>query len=80
MRGIFQGLALINMGYMAYYAKCAGVSVSVIVSMISVTTFFIAIVFYFLYGEKLTVKHILGMVSIICCVAFITISKVWKNR
>ena len=53
----------------------AGISVAVISSIISYSTFLSALLFYFLYKERLSFHHIIGMLLMILCVVFISFSK-----
>jgi drug/metabolite transporter (DMT)-like permease len=57
------------------YAVASGTSPSIILSINSVTSFFCAIAFYVVYGEKLKVKHLIGMCLMVCCVVIIGLSK-----
>ncbi|CDW77625.1 UNKNOWN [Stylonychia lemnae] len=74
-RGIISVFLNSNVGFMAYYSFRADISPSVIISINSLTSFTVAIVFYFLYHEKLNFKHLIGMILIIICVVLIAISK-----
>jgi len=53
----------------------AGVSVSVMFSLGTGTSFFAAIAFYFIFKEKLMLQHILGMVLLGASVIVIGFSK-----
>jgi drug/metabolite transporter (DMT)-like permease len=44
-------------------------------SIIALTSFFTAVLFYLIYKEKLYVRHLLGMLSLLVCLIFIAISK-----
>ncbi|CDW74495.1 UNKNOWN [Stylonychia lemnae] len=74
-RGFISVFMNTNVGLMAYYSIKADVSPSVIISICSSSSFTVAIVFYFLYNEKLRIKHLIGMILIVICVFLIAISK-----
>lgn len=58
----------------------AGVSVGVILSIASLSAFFTAVVFYFAYGEKLHLKHMIGMFIMLMCLGSIAMSKGSRPR
>jgi drug/metabolite transporter (DMT)-like permease len=55
------------------YAHLAMVNQGVIGSIYSTSIIFSAILFYFFYGEVLSVRHFVGMMFMIGCVAFIAL-------
>jgi drug/metabolite transporter (DMT)-like permease len=57
------------------FALKAAVSPSVIMSFLSMTSFFVAVAFYFLFKEKLTIKHVIGMALIIASIVIIAVAK-----
>lgn len=44
-------------------------------SIIALTSFFTAILFYLIYKEKLYLRHLFGMLSLLACLVFIAVSK-----
>jgi drug/metabolite transporter (DMT)-like permease len=75
IRGLLQGYANLNVGFIAYYSMQAGASVGVMMSVVSLSTFFVALAFYCLFNESLNHKHLIGMVFIVTCAFLISISK-----
>lgn len=47
-------------------------------SIVTISVFMTAILFYFKYNEKLMLQHIIGMLLIVVCVVILSISK--SNR
>jgi drug/metabolite transporter (DMT)-like permease len=74
-RGFFALINFIVLFGTMKYAVASGTSPSIILSINSVTSFFCAIAFYVVYGEKLKVKHLIGMCLMVCCVVIIGLSK-----
>lgn len=66
---------MLNLGAIGLYCKEADISPSVIVAIFSLTSFFVACLFFCLYRERLNYKHIMGMLMIMICVGFVTMSK-----
>lgn len=56
-------------------ATTAGASISVIFSLTSLASFMTAGLFFFVYNEKITQKHIIGMSLLVGCVIIIGFSK-----
>lgn len=48
-----------------HYSAAAGVNASIMVSMMSFTIVISAVLFYFLYREKLSQKHLIGMLLMV---------------
>ena len=74
-RGVMTVIATINTSYIAKYSYLAGVSYSVTSSIITLTSLTTAILFFILYRERLFLRHLIGMLCLICCVVFISVSK-----
>ena len=51
-----------------YTAACAGLSYSLVINLYSLTPFFTAIAFYFLFKEKLNSMHLIGMALLFVCI------------
>jgi drug/metabolite transporter (DMT)-like permease len=60
---------------MTYICNQIGVSPAVIQSFTSMTTFMTALLFWFLYQEKLMHQHLLGMVLIVTSVVIVAVGK-----
>lgn len=72
LRGLLQFLQFLLIFMIIKSAIQAGISVSVCISLISMTPFMTAIAFFFLYKEKLTIRHVIGMIFMISCVLVIS--------
>lgn len=75
LRGLFSCIVPICISLITYYAKEAGISPAVVQSFNSFSSFMTAVVFYYLYQEKLTKQHLVGMLLIIASVFIVAISK-----
>lgn len=62
-------------GLIAKYSRLADVSPSVILSSVSLSSFCVALLFYIIYKERITLYHIVGMLLIVLCVTLVAISK-----
>lgn len=65
----------INISLVTYLCNEIGIAPSVIQSFSSFSTFTTAVLFYFLYGERLTIQHIIGVVFIISSLFIVAIAK-----
>ena len=63
-----------------YFAKQANISPAVIFSMSALSSFIVALVFYFLYKERLSVNHIIGMLVILVSVVLVPVTKAFSNN
>jgi drug/metabolite transporter (DMT)-like permease len=52
----------------------AGINPSVMTSLLSMTSFFVASMFYFIYNEKLKFKHLVGMLLLVLSVIMISLT------
>ena len=57
------------------YSILAGVSISVIASIISYSSLLAALIFYFVFKETLNKQHLIGMIILIACVMCIAMGK-----
>jgi drug/metabolite transporter (DMT)-like permease len=64
-----------NVSLVTHYARIAGVSPSVCLSVTILTSFISALMFYLIYKEVLNVRHWMGMISIMLGVFTIGLSK-----
>ncbi len=64
-----------NVSLVTHYARLAGVSPSVCLSVTILTSFVSALMFYLIYNEKLNCNHWAGMTSIMLGVFVIGLSK-----
>eukprot|EP00347_Sterkiella_histriomuscorum_P023398 403334788 len=78
LRAFVMIIAMSTTTLISYYSKKAGASFSVMSSILALASFFTAVLFYILYKEKLYLRHLMGMLCLIICVAFIAISKQLK--
>ena len=56
-------------------SSLAGLSISVVFSLTSVAGFITALLFYFIYKERLLLQHIIGMNMLMLCVITVGFSK-----
>ena len=69
-------MLLICMTFVSFkYAALAEINQGVIASLFTSGVIFTSILFYYIYGEKLTCKDVVGIVIIIAGVALIGFSK-----
>jgi drug/metabolite transporter (DMT)-like permease len=61
--------------YTMQFSYKAGVNQGIIASIFSSSIVYSAIIFYFLYDENLSHRHIVGIVFFVGCVALISIGK-----
>jgi drug/metabolite transporter (DMT)-like permease len=69
----------VNVSFVIIFSKAAGASPAVMLSITTLSSFTTALAFYLIYHEKLTWKHITGMLSIIVCVVIVAVSKSIKE-
>ena len=74
-RGIGTCLMIVNVALITIFAKEAGVSPAVMLSLVAMTSFMGAVAFYFLFKEKLRINHMVGMVLIMLSVVVIAVGK-----
>ena len=74
-RSLIAVVAISNTSTISYYTRKAGASFSVMQSILALASFFTAIAFYFLYNERLYLRHLAGMLCLIICLVFLAISK-----
>lgn len=74
-RGFFQILCFINFFYVIDRSNQAGISVSVIFSIGSLSSFFGALLSYIVFKEKLNMRHFIGMTMIVTAAILLGISK-----
>lgn len=58
-----------------YTSHLSGVSSSLMIAIYSSTVLTTAIAFYFLYGEKPSFKHLVGMILVVISIVMIAYSK-----
>jgi drug/metabolite transporter (DMT)-like permease len=75
LRALFIAFATANIGLISYFARIAGISPSVCISLTVLTSFTSAVVFKMRYKEVLNSHHWLGMVAIVISVIIIGFSK-----
>eukprot|EP00347_Sterkiella_histriomuscorum_P006182 403353746 len=75
LRGALLALNNVNVGFVGKYSRLADVSPSVVLSIVSASSFTVAIAFYILYKEKINYKHLIGMILLIVSVLLMSISK-----
>ena len=80
IRAVFVCLATVNVALIAHYAKAAGISPAVMLSLTIFSSFTSAIAFYFIYSEKLNVRHWIGMISIMISVLIIGLAKAQRSQ
>ena len=78
MRGVLTCLQACSTGLIAYYSSEASVSPSVMLSMVSLSSFTTALAFYFLYNERLLFTQMGGMAIIIFSIVIIAVSKSFR--
>lgn len=59
-----------------YYAELAGINAGVISTVWSANPFFLAVLDYVIYKQKLTKFHIIGMVLLMLCAIFVSLASV----
>ena len=64
-----------NVSLVTHYARIAGVSPSVCLSVTILTSFISALMFYLIYNEVLNARHWIGLISIMLGVFVIGLSK-----
>ena len=67
--------ATMNIALISHFARQAGISPSVCISLTILTSFTAAVMFRFIYGEVLTQKHWAGMCAIMLSVILIGLNK-----
>lgn len=75
MRALFTFLIITIASETIKYSKMANTSPSVVLSFQSFGTFMTALLFYFVFKEKLSLKHLIGMSVIMIGVLIIGYSK-----
>lgn len=60
---------------MMKYAILAGINTAIINSLISGTAFFTAVLFYFLFNEKLSKQHFIGIFMLMIAVILVSFSQ-----
>ena len=75
LRGLGSAMMTVNLALITKYAKEAGVSPAVMLSITAMSSFFVAVAFYFIYHEKLLMRHMIGMSLIISSVIITAVSK-----
>ena len=79
LRALIIAFANANIGLISHFARKAGISPSVCISLTILTSFTSAVVFKMRYNEVLNSKHWLGMVSIMISVIIIGFSRSQNN-
>ena len=74
-RGLLTCALAFNTGLISKYSTLGGVSPSVLMSMVSLTSFTTALVFYVMYQEKLYIRQMIGMALIVFSVIVISLGK-----
>lgn len=74
-RGLVSDMMTINISLVTYFCKRVGLSPAVIQSFSTLSSFTTALLFYLLYGERLGIQHIVGMVLIMGSVLIVAVSK-----
>jgi drug/metabolite transporter (DMT)-like permease len=74
-RGFSADFVPITIAISTFYSKEIGLSPAVVQSFTTLSSFMTAVGFYFSFGEKLSVQHIMGMLMILGSVAIVAISK-----
>ena len=74
-RGMTSILVPITIALSTYFSREIGVSPAVVQSFTTLSSFMTAVGFYFSFGERLNLKHILGMLMIVGSVIIVAISK-----
>jgi len=59
-----------------YYAKLANINVGIIATIWAINPLYMAILDYIVNAQKLTSKHLIGMVCLISCTLLISFSSV----
>lgn len=72
--------ATMNIALISHFARQAGISPSVCISLTILTSFTAAVMFRFIYGEVLTQKHWAGMCAIMLSVILIGLNKAQKQQ
>lgn len=75
MRGLVSDQITLNISLVTYFSKKVGISPAVIQSFTTLSSFTTALAFYLLYGEKLKMQHIAGMLMIMASVMIVAVSK-----
>ena len=57
-----------------YYAQLAGINAGVISTIWSANPLFMGLLDYWFYNQKLTRKHIVGMVLMVLCALFVSLA------
>lgn len=80
LRALFIAFATMNIALISHFARQAGISPSVCISLTILTSFTSAVMFRLLYGEILTKKHWAGMCAIMLSVILIGLNKAQKQQ
>lgn len=75
LRGVNSYILPIAFALLTYFSVEVGLIPAVVQSSTTFTSFLTAIVFYFLYGERLTLSHLAGMVLIVSGVIIVAVAK-----
>jgi len=78
LRGVLTCKLAINTALISYYSVEGGVSPSVMLSIVALTSFTTAISFYYLYNERLLFKQMIGMGIIMLSVIVISVSRSFR--
>ena len=72
LRFVTQGVQTLNMFYILTTSIASGINASIIFSIYATTSLICALVFYLVYHEKLTYKHVIGIVMVFLSVVLIS--------
>lgn len=80
LRGFLTCKLALNTALISYYSLEGGMSPSVMLSIVALTSFTTAISFYYLYNERLLLKQMIGMGIIMLSVIVISVSRSFRIR
>ena len=71
LRGVTSGIVLSGISFSLYFGGLSGINMGVIASILTTAIFFTALIFYLVYGEKLSFYDWIGALLIMVGVAMI---------
>ena len=74
-RSLITLVGFLTLGLISQYSLKANLSPAVVTTLSSVNPFLTALVFFFIYKERLMRKHFVGMIILLLCVVCIASSK-----
>ncbi len=75
VRAIAANIIPINIAMVSYFSRKVDMSPAVVQSFTCLSSFLTAVCFYFSFGEKLRLQHIVGMFMIVGSVLIVAVAK-----